>query len=277
MSGRIVYTPERTRQKSASRYNLKIILVFLLAVILLVAGAIFALRYPTWQLAEINVSGARSLSVEEIKSLILQETSGNYAFIIPKTSILLLGEGSIASKLQEKFLKIREINLARELPDKLEVNIVERDFWVILCNDKFTPDNSEDVECVFLDKDGYAFDYAPDSSGSLVVKIKTDFPSLSLGKNIIEEKFAFYLSDLAEKIESGIGSKVIAYEISSLVNGEFRIILNDGFLLILPRGGEQTNIVKVLKTVLEEEIKERRESIDYIDLRFGNKVFYKFR
>ena len=35
------------------------------------------------------------------------------------------------------------------------------------------------------------------------------------------------------------------------------------------------NALRVLKKVLDEEIGDKRGGLDYIDLRFGNKVFYK--
>lgn len=276
MSGRIIYTPERTRYRGKSRIILKVTAISI-AIVIVIAAAIFVFRNPEWQLAQINISGTRALSSEAIKSLIWEETSGNYAFLVPKRSIFLIKEKSLVSKLKDEFPRIQEVSLERYLPDLLTANVVERDLWAILCNDNFTPDNQEDIDCVFIDDEGRALDHAPNSSGSLVVKIKTDFSSLPLGEHVLEPALAKYLKDFGEKLEIGISSKVIAYELSSILLGEFRITLDDGFFLIVARKADVGNVLKVLKTVLDEEVKEKRINLEYIDLRFGNKVFYKLQ
>jgi hypothetical protein len=48
-------------------------------------------------------------------------------------------------------------------------------------------------------------------------------------------------------------------------------------LLILNVKDDYSRVFSVLKTVLENEIKDKAKDIDYIDLRFGNKVFYKYK
>lgn len=275
MSGRIIYTPERTHHRGKSRPSLKVAAISI-AIVILMATFMFVFRYPEWQLAKINVSGTQALSSEAIKSFIEEEISGNYAFLIPKRSVFLLKEGDLASKIKGEFPRIQEVSLERHFPDRLTANIVERELWGILCNDNFTPDNQEDIDCVFIDPEGRALDHAPNSSGSLIVKIKTDFSSLSLGEHVLEPSLAKYLKNFGEKIEVGISSKVTVYELSSILLGEFRITLDDGFFLVLARKADVGSVLKVLKTVLDEEVKEKRSRLEYVDLRFGNKVFYKF-
>jgi hypothetical protein len=276
MTGRIIYTSARSRHRKRPRFNLRLGAI-LAALAFISAASIYVLRYPEWQLLQINVSGTRSLLGEEIKSIIWEETSESYARLIPKRSIFLLKEKDLASKLKQEFPRIREVSFERDLPAGLLVSIVEREPWAIACNDNFTPENPEDVDCVFVDLKGVAFDQAPDSTGSLVIKIKTNFPKLSLGEPILDTALAEYLQNFGKKIESGIGSKVIVYELSSVLAGEFRMTLNDGFALIVTKGADAENVLKILKTVLEEEVKEKRMSLEYVDLRFGNKVFYRFK
>lgn len=276
MSGRIVYTPERAHHRQKSGYGFKKMAIFA-AVIFVIAGLIYGFRHPDWQLKNINVTGTRAISDKEIRSLIFGEISGNYAFLVPRASIFLLREKNLIAKLREEFPRVEKVSLTRRLPDGLEVDIVERKLWAILCNDNFTPENREDTQCVFMDSEGRALDQAPDSSGSLVVKIKTDFPALPLGENLLASDFVEYLKEFGDKIEEGIGSAVVVYELSSVLSGEFKLVLNDDFTLLVNKNADATAVLKVLKTVLEEEIEDKRKDLDYVDLRFGNKVFYRFK
>ena len=40
---------------------------------------------------------------------------------------------------------------------------------------------------------------------------------------------------------------------------------------------DQKKVAETLALILEKEIGDRRNEVDYIDLRFGNRVYYKFR
>ena len=51
----------------------------------------------------------------------------------------------------------------------------------------------------------------------------------------------------------------------------------EGWSVIVTRAKEPELWLPVLRTLLTEEIKGRRNQLEYLDLRFGNKVFYKFR
>jgi len=71
--------------------------------------------------------------------------------------------------------------------------------------------------------------------------------------------------------------EIVGFEFSFQIQREFRALTSDGFLLWINRDDDFAGVTKVLKTVLDEEIKDRRAELEYADLRFGNKVFYRYR
>ena len=79
------------------------------------------------------------------------------------------------------------------------------------------------------------------------------------------------------KPKEKLNLNVIGYQLFSKIPGEIRVTVSDGFKIYFNRDDDLENAFVVIKTVLEEEIKEKRSRLDYIDARFGNKVFYKLR
>ncbi len=54
--------------------------------------------------------------------------------------------------------------------------------------------------------------------------------------------------------------------------------LGEGFLLKVSYGADAGTLVKNLQLVLQSDVLQgKRDKIEYIDLRFGNRVYYKLK
>ena len=82
---------------------------------------------------------------------------------------------------------------------------------------------------------------------------------------------------LKDELKKKNGLEIVSYHFFSRVPREIRVETANGFKLWFDRTKNLSESFKVLKTVLEQEIKDRRQELSYIDLRFGNKVFYKYK
>jgi hypothetical protein len=273
---RIIYTAREMKRKKRLPWH-RPWLLSMLGMGAVVAVSIYTLRYPGWQINDIQVSGNRTILSKDIESVIFREIAGGYASIIPRSSFFLTRGEAVGRVLKKNFPRISEVNIVRNFPNQIRVAIYERSAWAILCNDGLTPEENSDIQCVYIDSEGLALDEAPNSFGSLVVKIKTDFALLKVGEYVLEPARAIRIYSLGEKIEALLSAEIIAYEIFSVLPREMRMRTSEGFSLIVLLEDDPPEIIRVLKSVLEEEIKERRSRLDYIDLRFGNKVFFKFR
>ena len=142
-------------------------------------------------------------------------------------------------------------------------------------------------KCYFLDEDGYIFDEAPYFSGEVYFKfygdvlINADNP---LGAHFLKENFkqlVFFKNVLLD-----IGLKPA--ELYAGNDGDIEIFLSKGaFAAIKPKimlkadsnfQNAAENLEAALNTEpLQSDLKNKYSSLLYIDLRFGNKVYYKFR
>lgn len=275
MKSRIIYTRSRESEIRRKSRLLRFTAAGAAVLILVLVGAVFAMRTPSWRIQKITLSGAKSLDEPEVRANIRIALAGTRAYILPRASFFLADTGAIASDLQRDFPRIRDAVVTKEFPDKLNVAITERVFWGVFCNGL---QGSSTPVCAYIDSGGVAYEYAPEPQGKLIITIRTDADGDSaLSASAVDSVLMAEIRSLAENIPAQTGIALADFELRSRIPGEIRAIAADGFTMIFKREDDYAATLHVLKRVLDGEIKEKRNRLDYIDLRFGNKVFYKMR
>lgn len=275
---RIVYTPRETRIKKGSFhiFSRKASNVFLACLVFFLASAagVYALRLPQWQVKKIEFRGLQMLDERELEGKTQTLLDGNYGYVIPRRSMLAVFPKRLAATLQKEFPRIERADVMKRFPDSLFIAVVERAMWGVFCADTPEQDGSS---CAYIDKTGFAYETSPRSSGSLITKIKSDVSDVAVGSFVVEKELMELFLFVGQEVKRVAGSDVVAYEISSRAPREIRLALSDGYQLYMNRSDDFQNVFTVLRRVLDQEIKDKRARLEYIDLRFGNKVFYRFQ
>lgn len=264
---RIIYTPEVKKKKNRfSKKNLSGIGLFFLFALFL-GTATYLSTLPIFQIEQYEINGNYAVEKSEIESRLNNALSGFYFYFIPRKNYFLVMTGSIQKNLFDAFPRIEEVSVKKKPFSSLSIQIKEREPWAVYCSQK----------CFFIDKSGFAYEESFINSGNLIKLIKGDDDNISIGKYAINNETINIFSNVENKINLlGLGS-VTEYGLSSKLPEELKIKTGGGFYLLFNSTDNWDKIFTVLETVLSEEIKEKRTNLDYIDLRFGNKVFYKFK
>jgi len=266
--GRIVYVPREQKDFKPLHKTRWLIYAAVLVLFAISGGAVFVLREPRWQIKNIEVSGAVVLDSEELKSQVFNFLSGNYLFLFPHSSIFILSSESVKKFLEREFPRIERVAVSREFPASLKIHLQERVLWAIFCGAK---------NCVYVDNNGVAYEEAPSSSGSLILKITSDKENLAISAKLLDDLTLGRMNLISRGLQEKLQMRVVGFELFSKVPGEIRVAVSDGFKIYLNRADDLEKVFEVLKRVLAEEIKEKRDRLEYIDARFGNKVFYKLK
>ena len=247
----------------------------------------FLSKLERFNLNTINIVGNEVIETEKIEEIVKAKIKGNYYYLFPKTNFILYPKKNIEEDLKNKFKRIKEISVNDLNINTLEIKIEERVASHIYCGESFKHFESlEEEKCYFMDEDGFIFDDAPYFSGNVYLKF--------YGKTVTNEGdpmgYYFYqpifkgLLSFKDNLEK-IGIKPVIFYVqddgdikaylplsTSAVGPEIRLKSDSDFEKIVE------NLQSVLTTEpLKTEFKEKYSSLLYIDLRFGNKVFYKFK
>ncbi|MEK7536981.1 MAG: FtsQ-type POTRA domain-containing protein [Patescibacteria group bacterium] len=220
----------------------------------------YALFFSGWfSVKGIELSGNQEISEEEIKKITK-----------PFSNILFSSSKKIEDSLKENFPIIGQADVSKNFFNKyLSVRIDERKAAGIWCK-------SGQDQCFYLDKDGFLFKPAARFSGEALLAIEDgrerDF---NLTDSLDDREFLEKINS-AKKILDEL--KIVAYNNFFLAPGsfEFWIKTKEGWYVYLDKESDIPTQLVALKKFLEEKLPaDRRQNLQYIDLRVNNRIYYR--
>jgi hypothetical protein len=260
---------KRHKEKRTSRRGI-LIFLFILLFFSVFGGAVYFARYPDWQISEIIITGLERLAPETIRENVEKEIQGNFAFIFPRKSYMLIRADTIKKEIVKDFPRVESVSVTKEFPSKIVVEVKERSFWAVYCV-------KGEALCGYIDKTGFVYEEAPHSTSLLIRKIESDRGSVVVPSQKFDALFIEKLDMFAEALRNGAREEVGTFLVSEDLEDEFKVETQSGFYLYVKRDDDPEKVVKILKTFLEKEIGTNKKLLEYVDLRFGNKVFYKLQ
>lgn len=252
-------------------------LIFLALCALFFFSASVAFFYiPFLNVKKIEIVSNGAVSVDLIKEKAAEIISRKIAGLFPRRNFFLIPEKEIKKEVEENFLRVKNAEVRKKIFSGLFIKIEERQNKAIVCSGQ---------NCSFADENGFVFEKAPDFSEGIFLKIYDqrtvfDYSAMSsstedfFGKNILPKNdFSMLLnfSGLMEKIKTE-PSKIILKN-----DNVYEVYTDENWRIILNGKNEPKRSLVNLAAALQSQIKENRHILDYVDLRFGNKVYYKYR
>jgi cell division septal protein FtsQ len=268
-----IRTPEFHKKKEREKWIKITLLVFLLLVI--VGTPIYLLRDKHFLITTIEIKGNNVTKNEEIEAVVSKHLEGNYFWLIPHSSILLYPRRAIADELSLIIPRFKKVDI--ELLDihTLSVSVEERTPEALYCRDISNP--ALPTDCYFLDASGYIFSDAPAFSGG-VYFVYSSSPSLEspLRTQFVDPDTFPLLAAFTNSLAAPLYPKVLVD-----TGEEYQLVLAEGGIIKWKKTQALDDIRSNLESfVVSPTLKKQNKTIGdvlYIDLRFGNKIFYKFK
>lgn len=276
--GRAPITPQNNSRKS---FFIRVAFIALLIIFIIIAAGISVLRNSRFQFSQVQVFGAETFPVDNIELFTKDYLSGNQFRVIPKSSTILFSKGDFESKLKKNFPIINIAYITFPKPDAIDIHIQEKKSVAVWC---FSV-----TSCGFIDQSGIMYGYAPNFSegvypvfSSESMKTFDDF----YGKQIIEPNVMNRFIALFTQLQSDdmklsqtifLNNGDIAFSIEKL----FDNYPNDSAQLLGTLVQDDSIFIRDMTTglgnkVFKDQFVANPKDLEYIDLRFPGKVFYKF-
>lgn len=233
-------------------------LVFFLGIFYLIFFSSF------FQIREIKISGNLEVRTKEIEDLVLTQISKNIIFF-PNRSIFLFDSKKVSQSILDSFPQIEKANFKKNFPDKLKLEIKERNGLAIFCQAE---------KCFLIDGEGIIFKEISSQQEFRIESLKED--QIKLGRRIIEKELLSKILSIKDKLDKDF--KIPLEKIAILSDERINVKTLEGWEIYFnPKKDIDWQLVK-LKAVLDEEVPpQRRKDLEYIELRFGNFAPYKYR
>jgi len=191
-------------------------------------------------------------------------------------NLFILSKNQIKSELVAAFPTITGINIKKELFHGLIINFEKRVQIGIWCQPNTDPTLADN--CYYFDKEGIIFKEAPQTEGTLILKIKDyENKKVSLGNQILNNSQLKFITDFNNEIIKNNQIKITEFKIGPSVNSNLEAISDRGWSIYLDQNQDPALEANNLFTILNEVIKDKASNLEYIDLRIPSRVFYKMK
>ncbi len=266
--------PPRPMPLRARRRRVRALIVF--GALVLVAGLLYGVSYvsylPQFNISSISVSGARGISDELIRGSVETVLDDGSYHILSRRNVLLYPRAAMEQEVVKSFPLIKSARIAHSslLSTSITVEVEERQPFARWCA-------TAESDCYFMDDGGFIYapaDAQATSSTRYVFSGGIASSSAPLGQSFVRAHLSGVLSLLKFLGQAGFTPQ------GAHVEGEQDILvpLQEGFLLKASFGADAGTLVKNLQLVLASDVLQgKRSSLEYVDLRFGNRVYYKLK
>lgn len=272
------------KQKRKKVIYRKTILFFVFFIVFIIGLSYFS-GYHTVVINDIKIEGNNITNTDKLKSLVLENIEGRYLYLFKKSNIFIYPKNEIIKNIEKNFPRISDIDIKSDSLTSIHIKIKEREGAMLWCGESFQGEAYFiEEECFFINSDGYIFDKAPFFSGNIYFKFYTplknkDLPPLgnySLDKEKINEIMIFV---------NGLEDLSFYPAFIDLSDKEMQKIFLKRDSLKLPQiffkeENDKNEILDNLASSMKKdafvhEVKSKYSILDYIDLRYKNKIIYK--
>jgi len=261
---RITTKQKQQRRKQVRRY-------FILFTLMLCIGSfLYLLQLSQLRIGRVTVETQSLINSNEVEQKIQKELEGYYVYVFPKNSIFWYDKDTIGEILRNDYPEIDSLEVDLKKFDDLQINITEREVQY---------QASFGQELYDLDMNGVLFKKTSSAASSTrIFYSQLDAVSGVLGEQFVERdtyiEFNGFLDDLEKQ---GIVVKKIYFEnkIQTILE------LDNSVRLIIHPSDKYETIVKTLQEVLvykefgfDKIDSDFAVDVAYINLRYGNKLFY---
>ncbi len=258
-----------SRKIKRKRLVLRLFLYF--ATVISILAVLVGFSYiPKLKIKEIEVIGISEFNKKILQSKFSEVMQKKYLGILPYDNIFIFPEKKLKAEVLSTYPEIKDIDFKNFFPEKVLTTASERELFAVWC--------FKEGDCSFVDEDGFIFKPSPFFYGNLFLKFfdeRRESSSLgsNTGKQILpgdEFKRLISFINLADTIDISI------YKIFVRDEGVYDLEASSGWHIILNNDNNPQETFQNLKIMLGNQLEEDYMSkIGYVDLRFGNKIFYK--
>jgi cell division septal protein FtsQ len=262
------YNTRSFREKKKRVYYIKLT-AFVILVLVLIVGSIVLIRHPVLNITNIEVGETEFADRELILTSTEDALGKNLFFFLPKSNFLLLPRFEIEQEIKKTNPSISGVSFDLKGLNKLNIEIEEYKPKVLWCKGE--------GGCLFVNEGGRAFMEEPFlHSFDGLLKFNNVDPGVEVGWDVIDRVFLNKILNFRESV------KELDLEIKTVSSPDkdvYYLNTQNGFEILVSQTDNLEESFENLKVIFEKNAigAEDLNIIDYIDLRFGNKVFYKLK
>lgn len=261
------------------------------AAFLILAGILYLVFWsPFLKIKKWSVEGVNFTATAQAQELVGQMLQEKIWKIIPGDSLAVFSGYKAKQRILTAFPEAQAVEIDSDILKGIKITIKGRQpaaFWCrSLASFVFVDGQATTTEisnalplsegCYFLDSEGWLFREAPEIFGtSLPTFYGQSDEDFSLGEKTMASSTILFAGQLKKQLRE-IDIEAQGFVVGAAGGQDIAVFTNESWLGYFNNNRPAQSQVKTLGSLLiSDEIKDKRASLKYIDLRLGNRVYYK--
>ncbi len=279
-----------------NRVKAIILTVFFSATLIWFAYFFFASRH--WAIGIVNITGLSSIPRVDFEPVVVAGLRARRWLFFRQNNILLLSKADLRAKIAEKYI-LEALDIDKDFPYTLNLAVKEKTARLILRSLRpiavlaaldaaatgTPPVAGESLaapEYFYLDVNGIvmarpgALSAAALAAYPVVEIIDAGQSSVKPGDVALNREVVEYIFALYDGLKGSPASLTVTHvSYDPKIGDELKFVTSEGWQGIISKKLELEAQIKKLEVALQEKIKEQRPSLQYVDLRVKDRVYYK--
>lgn len=245
--------------------------IFFSTLFIAFAGAVYFFCFSSFfKIEKINVQ-SETIAPEAVIEKAEEQMSAQFLFIFSKRNIWFFNAGKLAVEISKNYF-LDELVVKKHYPKQIDIYIKEKAaaaYWL------------RADQCYKVDKVGAIIGFCPADGGAAaaadIIQVRDLRPALSLkiGDSITTAEELKYIETLEQGFAQTLGIQTKSYEFL-IAESELKIYLKQGPEIFLNMQKPAGEVISKLTILFNKEIpKNKLGAIGYIDMRFGEKIYYQ--
>lgn len=257
------------KKNTAARYRW----VAIAATLLLLAGLAALIYAPIFRIQNVIINNVGFAPTEKrLQEMLFDFMKHKRWYILPQSNLIFFSSQAARRILAQEFY-IEEVDFIKHWPNVLKVNVAKNVIIAVLKTDQgefLVNRQGMLIQQLYNDTD--------DNTKTLPLVIERQGPLRNLGEVVMDAMTAAFVDELYHHWQQelpDLSFQYLLFDKASLPT--IQVYMPEGWYVNITREAPVGVQIESLKRLLQERIKADRQKLQYIDVRFGNRLYFKLK
>jgi hypothetical protein len=265
--------PKRDSQKKKSGFSH---FLFWLMFLAFIGVSVYLLFFSSlMEIETVSSEGNQDIPSDEIAIQAKKSMEGKYFGYLSRKNFFLVNKREIDAALKSSFNRLEVASIEKKFPKAILIKVRERHPELVWCSGGV---------CYLIDKEGMAYSGATGTDEELrrenfLTVVDENARPVEIGATFIDGGYIDFLKKMSLILRDDLQLETEGgYFTPAIASREAIVKIKEGWLLKMNSAISPEETKKIIQTLFEKELPpEKRQNLDYLDLRVKNKVYYKMR
>ena len=272
----MIQSPRLAKKKKQER--MRRLFIWPAVIVVFVIAVVLAFHLQSVSIKEIDISGNSIIKMEDIRAVVDNDLSGNYFHLFPRKNIFIYPRDQIEADVLSAFPRANSVSVSLGDSRVLAVDMTLRkpdSIWCASASSTLSDILSD--SCYFFDKSGYIFAEAPNFEGPVFIKYYGNLSGDPIKQTFLGEDAISKINGFLTNLSS-LKLTPVSVHVSDDLK-EYDIYLQNGLGIYLSGGNSFEDSLNNLALFINSSSTKQTSlnKFNYIDLRYGNKIYYKLK